>query len=62
MEQKLLIDTKEAAEFITVSPRTLWSLTFEREPGLPFVRVGRLIRYDPQDLREWISENKQTSK
>ncbi len=62
MEQKLLIDTKEAAGFLAVSPRTLWSLTFEREPGLPFVRVGRLIRYDPQDLREWISENKQTSK
>ena len=29
------------------------------ERGLPFVRVGRLVRYRPQDLEKFITDNMQ---
>jgi hypothetical protein len=50
----LLVDAKEAARMLTVSPRKLWAMTFEESPGLPYVRCGRLVRYCPDDLRGWI--------
>ena len=47
---------KQAAELLQISERTLYKLTkFE---GLPAVKVGRIVRYDAEDLREWISKNK----
>ena len=51
----LLVDTREAARMLAVSPRKLWAMTFEETPGLPYVRCGRLVRYSPDDLREWIA-------
>ncbi|MBX3426608.1 MAG: helix-turn-helix domain-containing protein [Pirellulales bacterium] len=50
----LLVDAREAARMLSVSPRKLWGMTFEDSPGLPFVRCGRLVRYSPDDLRQWI--------
>lgn len=55
---RLLITTQQAAEALGVSPRTLWSLTYPRGP-LPCVRVGRAVRYDVQDLRELIAQQKE---
>ena len=50
----LLINAKEAARMLAVSPRKLWAMTFEDRPGLPFIRCGRLVRYSLDDLRRWI--------
>jgi len=50
----LLVDPKEAARLLAVSSRTLWALTFERQPALPHVRCGRLVRYAMADLLRWI--------
>ena len=50
----LLVDARDAARMLAVSPRKLWAMTFEETPGLPFVRCGRLVRYSPDDLRRWI--------
>lgn len=50
----LLVDAREAARMLAVSPRKLWAMTFEETPGLPYVRCGRLVRYSPDDLRQWI--------
>lgn len=54
----LLIDAREAARMLAVSPRKLWAMTFEESPGLPYVRCGRLVRYTPDDLRRWIDEQR----
>lgn len=54
----LLLDAKEAARLLSVSPRKLWAMTFEETPSLPHVRCGRLVRYALDDLREWISSRK----
>jgi hypothetical protein len=51
----LLVDARDAARMLAVSPRKLWAMTFEETPGLPFVRCGRLVRYSPEDLRSWIA-------
>lgn len=50
----LLVDARDAARLLAVSPRKLWAMTFEESPGLPYVRCGRLVRYSPDDLRRWI--------
>lgn len=52
-----LVDTKQAAKILDVSPHTLdvWRAT-NRYP-LPFVRIGRKIRYRMSDLCEFINVN-----
>ncbi|NQU26015.1 MAG: helix-turn-helix domain-containing protein [Candidatus Nealsonbacteria bacterium] len=52
-----LLTAKQAAEILAVSPRTLWSITQPRGE-LPCVRIGRAVRYDPADLRDWIEKKK----
>lgn len=49
-----LLDEKEAADFLTVSPGTLsvWRSTGRYK--IPFVKVGRRVRYKISDLRGWL--------
>ena len=51
----LLVDAREAARMLAVSPRKLWGMTFEELPGLPFVRMGRLVRYSVESLERWVA-------
>ena len=52
-EPDRLVTTDEAAESLTVSPRTMekWRVTGN---GPPFVRLPRGVRYRVSDLREWV--------
>ena len=54
----LLVDTREAARMLSVSPRKLWAMTFEEQPGLPYIRCGRLVRYSVADLQLWIESQR----
>lgn len=54
MKPALLVEPRDAARMLAVSPRKLWAMTFEDTPGLPYVRCGRLVRYSVDDLRRWI--------
>jgi excisionase family DNA binding protein len=47
----LLVDAREAARLLAISPRKLWSLT--RLGDVPSMRVGRVVRYRISDLDEW---------
>ena len=53
---RLLVKAPEAAKMLAVSPRVLWTLTNTGE--MPCVRIGRSVRYDLADLREWIDARK----
>jgi excisionase family DNA binding protein len=53
---RLLWTCREAAAALNLSERTLWSLT--KAGGLPCVRIGRSVRYDPADIRAWIEAQK----
>lgn len=47
-----LQNTAEASRFLGVSQRKLWSLYTGGD--LPFVRIGKSIRFDPADLRDFV--------
>jgi excisionase family DNA binding protein len=51
-----LLDLPTAAAALGTSPRHVRSLIYER--GLPFVKVGQLVRIDEDDLAAWIEANK----
>jgi excisionase family DNA binding protein len=50
---KLLLTAREAAAVLSVSERTLWSMTWPRGPIRP-VRLGRAVRYSTNALKAWI--------
>jgi excisionase family DNA binding protein len=52
----LLLTVPQAAKALSISPRSLWSLT--KRGAIPCVRIGRAVRYDPADLRSWIASQK----
>jgi excisionase family DNA binding protein len=55
-----LLKPREAAEFLQVSERTLW--TMSKTGGLPRVQIGRAVRYDLADLNRWIEQAKNPGK
>jgi excisionase family DNA binding protein len=55
----LLVNAREAARMLAVSPRKLWAMTFEEQHGLPYIRCGRLVRYSVADLQRWIESQRQ---
>ena len=52
-----LATPREAAQLLSVSERTLWTLTSDGK--IPHVRIGRCKRYDRRDLDDWIQSQKQ---
>ena len=58
--RKLLLTPVEAAEALSMSPRTLWTLTHDEdippEDRIPCIKIGRLVRYDPAALQRWIEK------
>jgi predicted DNA-binding transcriptional regulator AlpA len=53
----LLVNSRDAAQLLSISERSLW--THMKSGSLPHVRIGRSVRYDIVDLREWIDDQKQ---
>ena len=53
-QDKILLRPREAAQVLAVSERKLWAMTFEESPGLPYVKMGRSIRYPLSELLAWI--------
>lgn len=51
-----LVDSREAARLLNVSERALWELGVTGK--LPRVRVGRSVRFDLADLRNFIDSQK----
>ena len=50
----LLLRPNEAARMLSISPRTLWSLTASSQ--IPHVRIGRSVRYSVEGLQRWIDD------
>lgn len=53
----LLLTPAQASKTLAISPRKLWSLTASRQ--IKSLRIGRSVRYDPRDLRDYIEAQKQ---
>jgi len=52
--QPMLLRPAEAARYLAISPRKLWELTNMCE--VPFIRIGRSLRYPVEDLRTWVAK------
>lgn len=59
MENNPLMTNKEAAAYLAIQPQTLdkWRMT-GGENSIPFVKVGRSIRYQRSDLNNYIASRK----
>jgi hypothetical protein len=55
-----LLDAKAAGDLLGV-PAT-WLLAQAREDKVPHVRLGKYVRYDPEDLERWIATVKRGPK
>jgi predicted DNA-binding transcriptional regulator AlpA len=55
-----LLDNREAAEFLGVSPTTLITWRCVKRYDLPYIRVGRKIFYCVEDLLRWLESRKVT--
>lgn len=55
----LLLTPREAANRLRISPRSLWSLTKSGE--VQCVRIGRSVRYSPDDLSAYVEARKAVS-
>jgi excisionase family DNA binding protein len=47
-----LLDIDAVADLLAVTPRHIRRLVAERR--IPYVKVGRFIRFDPADLESWL--------
>lgn len=57
MTKAKLLSTREAAAFIGVEEQSLRRWRMNGIVKLPFVRIGRLIRYSMKDLEAYIAKN-----
>src|SRR5690242_17653203 len=47
-----LLDISEVATYLAVSERFIRRLVFERR--IPYVKVGRLLRFEPEAIAAWL--------
>ncbi len=51
-----LMTVREAAQFLKVSTSTLYGWVWQRR--IPFIKVGRALRFDMSDLEKFIRNNR----
>lgn len=51
-----LLDTDEVAKVLRVTPRHVRRLVAERR--IPFIKVGRFVRFDSGQLNVWLEEQR----
>ena len=56
-EKARLLTIREAAQYLAVSVSTLYGWVWQRR--IPFIKMGRALRFDPYDLAVFIDTNKQ---
>lgn len=61
VQQQVLLDEKQAADYLTVTPGTLSVWRSTGRYCLPFVKVGRRVRYRLSDLDAWLEARSRES-
>jgi excisionase family DNA binding protein len=51
-----LVNVNDAAQFLAVSPSTLYGWVWQRR--IPFVKVGRAVRFVMADLERFVTQNR----
>jgi excisionase family DNA binding protein len=60
MEQRKLLTVAEAAQLLSVKPRTIYAWVAERR--IPFHKAGRLLRFDQARLLAWAASQAEDGK
>lgn len=50
------LTTEQAAAMLGVAPGTVRGWVLRR--SVPFYKIGGAIRFDPQELRDWVASSK----
>ena len=50
-----LLNIKEVAQYMGLSVHTLYTMVSQRR--IPYVKVGRLTKFDPQRLEDWLAKH-----
>ncbi len=53
-QQTTLFDTDTAAAYLDVTPRTLEVWRCVKRHAIPYIKVGRLVKYRQSDLDVWL--------
>ncbi len=51
-----LLDSEAVAASLRVTPRLIQRLVAERR--IPFLKVGRFVRFDPADVNVWLDQQR----
>lgn len=55
-EFKRLFSPREIAQYLAVSPKTIYKWAFYRK--IPVVKLGKALRFDRAEIDRWIEERK----
>ena len=58
--EKRLLNIREVSEYLGLSTNTLY--TWISQKKIPYVKMGRLSKFDKKDLDKWIESKKVESK
>ena len=53
-----LLSTVQAAERLSLAPHTLEADRVERRYGIPYIKIGRSVRYREEDLLDFINQRR----
>ncbi|MEM9131470.1 MAG: helix-turn-helix domain-containing protein [Actinomycetota bacterium] len=56
MEPQPLLNIEQAAKRLGVDVRFVRRLVFEKR--LPYVKVGKFVRFEPSDIEAWIADRR----
>jgi excisionase family DNA binding protein len=57
LDRPRFLTTEQAAEMLGIKPQTLAAWRCLRRGTLPYIRVGRSIRYNPEHIEKFLSQN-----
>jgi hypothetical protein len=59
LDDNIIVDTSEAATLICTPEKSLIKWRSTGEHNIPFIKIGRNVRYRTKDLRNWIEAHVQ---
>ena len=58
--EKRLLSAIEVSEYMGLSTNTLYTWVSQRK--IPFIKIGRLTKFDKEALDQWIDSNRKETK
>jgi excisionase family DNA binding protein len=59
VDPEVLLDQRQVARLIRMTTKFMEARRV-RGGGIPYVKVGRLVRYRKADVDQWLKENRRT--